>query len=54
MIMNENELLDIEGGINITGTMLNSIIKGISTILDLGRSFGTAIRRVGTGNICPM
>ena len=52
--MNENELLDIEGGINITGTMLNSIIKGISTILDLGRSFGTAIRRVGTGNICPM
>jgi hypothetical protein len=54
VILNKEELIIIEGGLNITGTMLNSIIKGISTILDLGRSLGTAIRRLSTNNICSM
>jgi hypothetical protein len=52
VILSKEELIIIEGGLNITGTMLNSIIKGISTILDLGRSLGTAIRRLSTNKIC--
>lgn len=51
--LNKKELLNIEGG-SISGTMINSITKGINTILDLGRSLGTAIRRIGSGNVCPL
>ena len=54
MIIEEKQLYYIEGGINITGTMISSLIKGIDTLLNLGRSLGTAIRRIGTGKICSM
>lgn len=50
----KNELLLIVGGINVTGTLINSLVRGINSLLDLGRSLGTAIRRVTTGKICPL
>ena len=50
----EDELLKIVGGFNITATFMNSIARGIETILDLGRSFGTAIRRVVGKSICTL
>lgn len=43
-IIDNDEMLAINGGVALTGTMLNAIIKGISTLLEVGRSFGTAIR----------
>ena len=52
--MNSEELLAINGGVNITGTLINGLIKGMNTVLDIGRSIGTAIRRAITGNICPV
>ena len=52
--LQNDELLKIVGGINITGAFLTSIYKGINTILDLGRSFGSALRRIGTGSMCPL
>ena len=51
--LNKNELVLIEGG-SISGTLISSITRGINTILDMGRSFGNAIRRIGSRNICPM
>lgn len=36
-------MLKIVGGINISGTLLNSIAKLISTIFDVGRAIGSAI-----------
>ena len=51
--LNKTELLEISGG-GISGTLISSIIKGINSILELGRSLGTAIRRVSNKNICPM
>lgn len=54
MELNKKELLCVVGGISITGTFINAIAKGISAILDLGRSLGTAIRRVSAKNICPL
>ena len=52
--LNRNELLEINGGINVTGAVISAISKGINTILDFGRCLGTAIRRLGSGNVCPM
>lgn len=54
MQLSEKELLSVVGGISITGTFINAIAKGINAIIDLGRSFGTAIRRVSANNLCPL
>ncbi|MDD4705881.1 MAG: hypothetical protein PHS24_01530 [Bacilli bacterium] len=37
------EMLKIVGGINISGTLLNSIAKLLSTLFDVGRAIGSAI-----------
>ena len=52
--LKNNELFDIDGGVSISGTFINSITRGIDTILDMGRSVGSAIRRIGSGNVCPL
>lgn len=53
-MLEKNELLQIVGGINITGTLLNSFIRGITVFMDVGRSFGSALRRAFGGRLCPM
>ena len=50
----KEELLQIVGGINITGTLINALYKGINTIMDIGRSLGSAIRRAIGGMMCPL
>jgi len=52
--LNKIELLAIIGGVNITGALINSLTTGINRVLDLGRSLGTAIRRVTGRNLCPI
>ncbi len=51
--LKKDELLNIEGGA-ISGTLISSLTRGINTLLDMGRSLGSAIRRVGSNNICPL
>lgn len=50
--MNKEELLQIVGGISITGTLLTSIYKVGIFVLDTGRSLGSAIRRISGGSMC--
>jgi len=50
--LDKNELLSVDGGININGTLITSLTKGINVLLDLGRSLGTAIRRIGSKSLC--
>ncbi|MDD2181049.1 MAG: hypothetical protein PHW32_01635 [Bacilli bacterium] len=52
--LNKQELLKIEGGIKISGTLISSLVRGINTLLELGRSLGTAIRRSIGNNLCPL
>lgn len=54
MNLEKQELLQIVGGFNLSATYLNAIARGIETILDLGRSLGTAIRRIIDGGICTL
>lgn len=51
--LNKQQLLEIDGG-GISGTLLSSIIKGVTSIFDLGKSLGTALRRIIGKNICPL
>lgn len=50
-VLEKQELLEITGGA-ISGTMINALVRGFSAIIDLGRSLGTAIRRIQTGQYC--
>lgn len=50
--LSKEELHEIDGGISITGTLINSFVNGIKTLLDLGRSLGTAIRRLNEDKLC--
>ncbi len=54
MELNKEQLLSINGGINISGNLISSFVRGINSILELGRSVGTAIRRIGSNNICSL
>lgn len=50
--LTKKEMLNLYGGGTITGAFLSSLIKGINTILELGRSLGSAIRRGTGGRMC--
>lgn len=49
--LSNNELKNINGGV-ISGTLLNAAISGAKILLELGRSFGSAIRRFFLGIYC--
>lgn len=48
--LTNKELNLVVGG--ISGAVLSSIIRGASVILELGRSFGSALRRIITKKYC--
>jgi len=51
-VLNNEELLCIEGG-TVSASMIGYIVRGINSILDLGRSLGSAMRRVQNNSLCP-
>ena len=53
MKLTEQQMKSIYGG-SITGAMINSLVRGINALLDLGRSLGTAIRRISGNSICSL
>ena len=52
--MSYNELICIYGGGSITSNMLNSLVRLANTLLEVGRSLGSAIRRSVTGKCCSL
>lgn len=51
--LNNDELLQIEGG-KASAALINSLIRGASLILELGRSLGTTIRRITSRKTCSL
>ncbi len=51
-MLNKEDLLEIVGGASISGTLINAFVRAVNIALDVGRSLGTAIRRVISGQIC--
>lgn len=51
--MTKEDLKIIIGG-GVSASFLTSIVRTITTILDLGRSVGSAIRRIQSGTICQL
>ncbi|MCM1371202.1 MAG: hypothetical protein NC181_04885 [Clostridium sp.] len=52
--LNRKELLEIDGGASsfASSGWVTAIVKGIASIFDIGKSFGTAIRRVISKSVC--
>lgn len=49
--LTKQELLEISGGA-ISASLITALVRGVNALLELGRSLGTAIRRIQTGNFC--
>lgn len=50
--LNKNDLVNVEGGLKLSASLFNSLAKGVNTLLSLGRSLGSSIRRIGSNNLC--
>lgn len=53
-LLDINELYEIEGGVSISGTLIKSFSSLINSIAELGRNFGSAIRRIGSNKMCSL
>lgn len=51
--MKEEELVQITGG-HISATFISAVARGVNTIYDLGRAFGSAVRRVVNKKTCAL
>lgn len=53
--LKKDELLNIVGGASwLTSSFINALSKAANTLLQLGRSLGTAIRRSVSGKVCSL
>ena len=54
--IDETELDNIKGGTNstITSSMINAIVNVVELLEESGYRFGSAIRRLSEGNLCPL
>ena len=50
--LQKDELLNISGGASISASWLNAMSRAVTTLMDLGKSLGTSIRRSISGKIC--
>ncbi len=49
-MIDKNELIEIKGGTSTT--IINTIVKVVTTAIEIGRTVGTIIRRKISGNKC--
>ena len=52
MKLKNNELKMIKAGAGITAALVNAIMSGINSFLDIGRYLGSSIRRITSKNNC--
>lgn len=49
-----DQLDSIYGGTTISGTIINAFTNVIRVLQEAGHSLGSALRRIGEGNLCPL
>ena len=50
--LKKEEMEKIKGGAGVTATMLNAVIRTVSTMFTMGQAIGSAIRRAVRGSYC--
>lgn len=54
MRLTNKELKSIKAGFSLSGTIINAFVNGIKAFMDVGRYFGSGIRRLFGNSSCPM
>ena len=49
-----DELEKIYGGTTISSGIINAFVNVIKVLMDAGHGVGSAVRRIGEGNLCPL
>lgn len=53
--LSKQEMLNVSGGANwFSASFLNALSRAVTTLMDLGKSLGTSIRRTINGTVCPV
>ena len=52
--LSSKELKSIKGGIDISGAIITAYTKAIDAVMEVGRSLGTALKRIIGRNTCPL
>lgn len=47
----EKDLKEIQGG-GISASIITAAVRAMNSLLELGRSLGTAVRRIQSGSVC--
>lgn len=50
--MNDITMMNIKGGISITGNLLSAASRLLNIVLEIGRAIGSSISRYKSGNKC--
>ena len=50
-IKNEKEII---GGQSLSGPVINALVGAINAIYNIGHSVGGSLRRIQSGNMCPL
>lgn len=51
--LKDKDLMDIQGGANwLTASFFNAAARAMDTLIEIGRSLGSAIRRAFNGKVC--
>lgn len=54
MKLSNMEAKQIKAGASFSATLINALVKGINSLLDVGRYFGSSIRRIVGKNNCQL
>ena len=53
-VLDNSCLVQIIGGKGITASLIQAVVKASNTLLELGRSLGSSIRRAAYKKLCPV
>ena len=48
------ELSEIKGGVSLSASLINYVGDLIEILISAGRKLGSSLRRIGSGDICPL
>lgn len=52
--LNVKELKEIKAGASISATLINALVRCVTSVMDVGRYLGSSIRRITGKNSCPL
>ena len=54
MKLTKEELKQIKAGATFSATLINSLVRGVNSVLDIGRYLGSSIRRLVGNKACSL